>query len=355
MVAELIGRSPIGIDIGPRHVHAVQLRRRGRRWTLAAWLSYGRVRPESPVDAEEVQLLAHALQRRGFIGSGAISAVPGQALVTGIVETPAAGQAPRYDIARRELARMHELSPEQVELSWWELPRGVQAKNTAQVMAVGCPYGPAEEYLDALEAGGLDVRALDVRGCALARCAAPVLSEQQQINGILDIGWESATLYMLHRGVIVYDRTIPDGGLRKLYEAIQGNTDFDNETIALLLEDVELEPVVHRDPADRRAPACEAGEIEQKIVTWLEEMAEGLKVPFTYVQHEYSRAEMGRLLVAGCGAQLGGLAGRIGAGLGLEASPLRPSQLISVPSGASLRDNPALAAAIGYAQFREGA
>jgi Tfp pilus assembly PilM family ATPase len=118
---------------------------------------------------------------------------------------------------------------------------------------------------------------------------------------------------------------------------------------------VELEPVVHRDPADRRAPARESGEIQQKIVAWLEEMSEGLKVPFTYVQHEYSRAEMGRLLIGGSGAQLGGLAERIGAVLGLEAAPLKPSRLVSIPSGASLRDDPALAAAIGYAQFREGA
>jgi Tfp pilus assembly PilM family ATPase len=351
MVSALTKKSPIGLEVGPRFIQAVQLRRKGRRWALAAWTRYRRSCPEGPVTAEEVELLSHVLARKGFTGSDVVSAIEGDALVTGIVETPSASSAPRKEIARRELARMHELNPQQLELSWWELPRNVHAKNTTQVMAAGYPHPLAEAYLDTFQAGGLELKALDVRGCALARSLQGVLGPAEKIEGILDICWECATLYLVYLGAIVYERRIPRGGWSRVYESIHSKTQFDKETIALLLEETDLDAKPKRTGPERRKSRG-AGEVQHQISTYLEELVADLKVPFSYVQHEYSRAQIGRLFVVGPAAGLAGIDSRISARLELPVVVARLEDLVAVGRH-RCAGGLGLPAAVGYAQFQE--
>ncbi len=352
MVSALLGKTPIGLDVGRRWIHAAQLQRKGRRWSLAAWASWGRLRPDAPLDAEEVQLLANVLDRRGFKGDEIVSAVEGDAVVSGIVETPSASSAPRYEIARRELARMHELSPQQLELNWWELPRNVHAKNTTQVMAAGVPHDRAEAYLDVFEQGRLEIRALDVRSCALARGLSEVIEAGDVIEGFLDIDWQWATLYITYQGVIVYERRIERAGWSKLYQAIAKKTEFDDETISLLLGQVDL-GTKHSYNGPERRKSRGQGEIEHQLSVYLEEVVSDLKVPFTYVQHEYSRAQMGRLLLCGQASLLEGFDARLQAKLELPVLAVRPGQLVSIPPQHAQADNRALTAALGYARFQE--
>jgi Tfp pilus assembly PilM family ATPase len=352
MVSSLTKKSPIGVEVGPRFIQAVQLRRKGRRWALAAWTRYRRMCPEGPVTPEEVELLSHVLARKGFTGNDIVSGIEGDGLVTGIVETPAAGAAPRREIARRELARMHELNPQQLELSWWELPRNVHAKNTTQVMAAGYPYPLAEAYLDTFEAGGLELRALDVRGCALTRSLSGTLNHEDRIEGILDICWDSATLYLVYLGVIVYERRISRGGWSRVYEAIHSKTQFDRETIGLLLEETDLDAPASYQGHERRRSHGE-GDVQHQLSSYIEELVSDLKVPFSYVQHEYSRAQIGRLFVAGQAACLRGMDSRISARLELPVVPARLEDLVSVGRQSISAGGMGLSAAVGYAQFQE--
>src|SRR5205823_6408647 len=86
---------------------------------------------------------------------------------------------------------------------------------------------------------GLEVVALDARPCAMARACAAQADDAGGIVLLLEIGWNSAALVVLHRGVIVYERAVAEAGLRQLHD----------ELAAVLRVGAEVVDAIFVDPA----------------------------------------------------------------------------------------------------------
>ncbi len=347
-------RSPIGLDFGARRVRAMQLTRRPGSWRIAAAGAYPRLCPDGPVDMAEARHLLDVLDRQGFRGRQVVTAVPGDALLSGILEVPGGADAPRGQIARSELGRMHSLDPGQLETAWWDLPGGVQARSACQVMVVGYAHSTANALLDVLDQAGLDVTALDVRSCALARACEPALKGPQSIFGLLDIRWNYATLSMVFEDRIVYERRIEAGGLAGLYKAVHRATGLDDDSIACLLDRVDVARAdkgqIHGKPV---GPQRAMGEIGEIIAGYIEQVSGEVATPISYVDHEYRGGSVDRILLAGQVASIRGMATGLESHLSVPVTQAAARELADCAESLQPTCGPEMTAALGYCLFTE--
>jgi len=350
-------RTPIGLDIGGRHVKAVQLERtRGPSgWRMAAAACFPRAAAGAALDATEIRDIAAILARRGFHGNRLVVPVPSEKLMTGVFDVPARGVAVPVDqIARMELARTSRCPPGSFEMGYWDLPTSARANRNAQVMAVGCAHGDANALLDLFESQGLDVALLDVRSCALARAASPLVSSPGQIWAILDLGWSAAMLVVLHGGAIVFSRSLPDSGIRPLHESLRDRLHLDGDVCDFLLNDMGLDNSA-APRANDQSTIDLPPEARDLLKTHVDALAQELTASLSYASQEYPDTPPTGLLLSGSNGQMPGLAELLSAVLGLDVRVLAPSQLVeSRPALLESGSSPALIAALGLAQVARG-
>jgi Tfp pilus assembly PilM family ATPase len=354
---------PIGIDIGARSIKCAQVIP-GERGAVLAAASLGRLRPGAALDREEVARLVEVLERKGFAGRRAVVAAPADRLMTAILELPPRESgAPLEELARMELARANKREPGSFALALWDLPAPPNPgrAGATHVMATACAHTDSQPLLDLLEAEGLDVCAMDVQPWAAAR-ACGTLSESAgtpeaghgAATGVLDWGWTGAALVLLHKGVVVYERRLPDSGLRPLHAALCQRLSVDAEVADHVLSSIGLRTA---------APGVEAGEelvadAQTLITEHVHTIATELTASFSYTTHRYA-APVGRLVLIGGGAAMPGLAEHLTPGLGI---PVRIATLSDAAGPAWGRvggrcdpeaDSPALMTALGLARYSE--
>ena len=341
----------VGIDVGHRQIKAAQLRRSQGRWQIQALAVIPRTSAQVSVDSQEAQRVRSVLSRQGFCGNDVVLAVPDDKLLTGVLDLPPRGSgAPIDQIVRMELSRMHKVPPESLEISYWHLPASERAKDSAPVMAVGCTHDDANELLDTFENAGMNVRALDVRICAAARACSAVLAPKPAITAILDIGWSSTSLSMLSLGAVTYERILPNAGLQSLSEQISGKFALDSQATDRVLKEVTVASDGKGEEADKAA----LEEVGKVVLRHLDHVVEGLRAPFAYITHQYSGAEVKRLLLIG-GAAYAGLSQHFSSALQVEAMAVTPADLAVSPTSILTESgNAALTVAIGLAKFGKG-
>jgi len=348
-------RSAIGLDIGGRHAKAVQLEKADNAsgWRLAAVAHFPRTRVAPDLKSEDVHEVAEVLFRRGFSGHRVVIAVPNEKLLSGVLDVPArAANVPVEQIARMELARTSRCSPDSFEMGCWDLPAPARAKRNAQVMAVGCAHQEANAFLDLFESAGLDVRALDVRACALARAAAPLMPAEKAVWAVLDLGWLSGMLVVLYGDSVVYTRTLPELGVRSLHESLNKRCGLDGDVADYLLSDANARTVTDAAlPSGGSLPP----EARGVLAGYLDSLTHELKISLTYVSHEYSDTPLTRLLLTGSSAGMPDLAKHLSGELGLEGRAVTAAELCECPPALlEAASSPALVTASGLAQFTEG-
>jgi len=289
--------SPIGVDVGERSIKAVQFARGGGRARIAAAASVDRTGGARGMTGLEVRQLRRRLSESGFRGHGVTLAVPGEKLLTGIMELPPADSgAPIELLARSELARMHKCDPQSFEMASWRLPAPARAANTTFVMGAACTHADADSLLDCFEAEGLRVERLEIQSQALARACGPLLGSTQGLAGILDVGWAAARLVLLYDRVVIYERKLP----KSAYGAFVG------ELAGELGVDVPQAEKMLRGPSQAGAEAMDAA-----CQRYASKLAEEMRIPLSYVSNQYADAVADQLLLVGGGARLDGLAGRL--------------------------------------------
>jgi Tfp pilus assembly PilM family ATPase len=225
--------------------------------------------------------------------------VPGEKLLTGIMELPPADSgAPIEMLARGELARMHKCDPQSFEMASWRLPAPARAANTTFVMGAACTHADADSLLDCFEAQGLRVERLEIQSQALARACGPLLGSTRGLAGILDIGWAAARLVLLYDRVVIYERKLPKSAYGALVGELAGELRVDVPRAEKMLRDSSL---------DGDSKEAIAAAIQQ----YATRLAEEMRIPLSYVSNQYSDAVADQLLLVGGGARLDGLAGQI--------------------------------------------
>ena len=342
-------RTPIGIDIGRRYVKAAQLSRSRSGWRVEAAASYPRPVPQKDFDAEDARLLRGVLDRRGSTGERFVLAVPKEALLTGILELPprSAG-APLDQLARMELARMHRCRPDALEVTYWDLPAPNRGNAPARVMASGCTHQSAEGLMDCLENEGLDVQALDVQACALARACRPLFAGEKDITCLLDIGWQSSWLALIHMGTVVYQRPFGETGIQPLFEALNGQLELDGELIDALLCEVG----VGRNGNEVQDDSEAFDDLRGMVESHLESILKELRLSFSYAIHQYPGASVAQLVLVGGGALLQGIQGHLSSALEVQVQTVAPTDVAECPPPLlETCGSPAMTMAVGLAQF----
>ncbi|MEM6750106.1 MAG: hypothetical protein AAGA57_09095 [Planctomycetota bacterium] len=220
-------RSPIGIDVGRRRVHAVQLERR-RGWRVAAAVSVSRQHEGVALSAEEAIRLRGVLQRAGFRGVSAVLAAGPQSTVSSTVQGPAGATDTQLDaVVRHELAGMRAADPQAMEAAWWPLPQGPRQTAVRECQAVGLLHDDAHAMLDPLEQAGFEVCSIDTPATALHRFCGPRLAEAA-LDGrafavLLDVGWTGVRIYVFDALRVRYQRSLNDPAIGPELQAIGAN------------------------------------------------------------------------------------------------------------------------------------
>lgn len=334
----------IGLDIGMRTCKALQL---GWAQQVRMAASFPRTAPGEAVSAEEVAHVAATLARMGFAGRDVILAAPDDELLSGILELPPRRSgAPLEQIARVELANMHGRQPGSFEMCCWDLPAVRGQKDGSQVMAVACPHETSEPLLDLFEQAELTVQALDLRNVALARACAAISSGPQEVTALLDVGWERAELILLYRDVILYERRIPEGGVKELSRLMQKKLGLDADAAECLSTFDNSLSTTTADPDllnDRRRIIGEFGSA----------LVEELSAPFAYASRQYEGAKVQRILLVGGGALVPGLVQRLAGELEVDAQVASPAEIVRCGDELLDRCGPSMMVALGLAMSRE--
>jgi Tfp pilus assembly PilM family ATPase len=346
------GRSPIGLDVGPRSIAALQVHRARGADRMEAAAIIGRPNDAGAVPtAEELIRLQDILYRQGFSGRRVVLAVPDARLVSGTIELPpATSGAPLEQLARTELARMHRKDPDGLETASWRIPAPMRAGNYSHMMAVAAPREDVERTLDAAEAAGLVPLAIDARAWAMARACRPLLQDTSNVSAILDLSEAEAVLSVVHSGTVVYERLMSDSGISKLRLLLRTKLELEADIADHILESVGLASGAEL-PEESRDRAKQAAEL---IREYFGGLFQEFRTALAYAVHRYP-SEVDRVLLHGVGAAIPGLAGVIADELDEEITIVTPDGLTLCPEW--LRDacrSPALTTALGLALHPEG-
>lgn len=344
-------RGPIGIDVGSRHVKAVQLAGPTTRPTLAASASVERPEPAAAWGPAEAERLQQVLDRRGFEGRQVVTVVPTDHCLSGVLSLPPAESgAPRGEMAAAEMARMHRCDPAEIQVALWNLPTPARGGEGAATMAAGCRHDHAETLLTSLEHAGLDVCALDIEGWALVRAAGPRLRQRTGATAILDLGWSAANLALVHGTTLIYKRVLGGTGLDALAETLCREHRFEQSVIDHLLTAVGME---HDSAAAGEDPQL-VGKVRGPLESYIERIAQELSLSLSYAAHQYPDAPVEQLLLAGGGGRIAGLEAALSRRLEVEVQTVTPATSCEVPASlASDAAGPELAIALGLALYRD--
>ncbi len=343
-------RSAIGLDLGARRVKAVQLEAApdaAKGWRVAAAACVNRAAPGTPFDHTELARITDTLDRLCFVGNRVVLAAPSDKLITGMLELPRTGQISLEQIARVELARTSKISPDAFEMGCWELPAQAKATKAAHVMAVGYAHAEAAKLLDLVESAGLDVAAVDVRPCALARACAGVIAPPPGITALLDLGWSSSSVVLVHMGMVVYVRDLCEAGMNRVYDDLAARLKLEPELVDYLFSEVGL-----REAAESRDGPALPSEARGILSNYADGLVRDLLASFAYVARQYTDSSVSRLLLTGSGATVPGLAEHLTRELGQETTAVAPKDLIEcAPAFLEVCSSPELTPAIGLAEF----
>lgn len=361
---------PIGVDIGSRFIKAVQVAGRDAKARVVAATAVPRTKTGAVIEQDEITNLGEILFRQGFVGQRVVLSAPSESLLVGSLSLPPRQSgAPVDEIARMELARIHKQDPSGFELVHWELPGTAGGSGPASrsgscaVMAAACPHTEANHLVDLFEAANMEVVGIDVPWLAMARACLPLVLKQGKnaegasaMTAILDLGWNAARLVVLRQDVIVFERVLTEGGLKKLSGNLREKLQIDESAVDLILSEVGCGSLVEQEQAsDRRSASNEDGfnEPRRLICAHCTDVMEELKVSLTYALQQYRSEGIDHLILTGGGA-VPGLAALWGKAMQLEVVTAKLGELLTCKGGTGRHDaSPMLTMALGLSKYEE--
>ena len=338
-------RPTIGLDVGTRLIKAVQLGRKSGRTVVTASASIGRSTPDESLNPDEVKRVARVLSQQGFVGRSIALAVPSNRLMSSVIDMPPRDSGAPYEaISAQEFARLLRQEPGGFELAWWDVPRAARA-STAKIMAVGCAHADSGPILDVFSDAGFDVAVMDSGLCAAVRACHALLGPPTSVSAVLDMGWGSARLALVHGGVVVFERILNSSGLAPLQERVCKALGVEPAEADALVQSVGLtQPDDTGVDQDARVDAV-APLLRPILMTYLDEIADELVASFEYASHQYPDAETCRLALVGGGACVPGVVGYLNG----RVTP----EVVTVQANSSHAEPALIAVAMGLAGYND--
>jgi len=307
-----------------------------------------REKPAQPLSSGDVDQLRTLLAKGAFKGRRVVLTVPGDQLLTGILELPPRSSgAPLDQMARNELSRMHRCGSDSFEMACWDLPAPVRAGGATYVMAAGFRHNQAEELMETVEGGGFDVCALDIRASAVARACRPLLAGAVGISAILDLRWGQGDLVFLHHGAVVYERTLAKCGVGVIVDSLGREMKLHRD---------KAEDIVRQAGLSTQYPGVSQGSLEvtnQLVGDYCRSLVEEMRIPLSYLTNQYPDAAPETLLLVGGGSVIPGVEELLDSLLDFRVRIARPGDIVQCSSDIDSQFGPSLAAATGMGQFSE--
>jgi Tfp pilus assembly PilM family ATPase len=298
------GTPLIGVELSPRWLKAFQILKRGQ--PVCARVE--RRAPDVPFSGDDASVLAGVLERAGFAGRRVVLVPPRDHVLMDVVELPPRSSgAPLGELARIELARTNRCDPHSFELGWWELPSTGRGGDQSHVFAAAMPFSRSTPILDACDEAGLEVHAIDAPPNALARSYG-----HTPPDAMLDIGWSGGMLCVMHSGLVVYERTIDEAGLRTVIGPLATRFGIPSEAVEqLMLASAGGE-------AGQDHPL--ASELRGPTNEYLDRVATEVQRSLAYMAHRHPQWRLHTLGFTGDGACLSGLREKLASVLGASVS-----------------------------------
>jgi len=332
-------RTPIGVDFGAKSVRAVQLRRDRGRVIIEAATCFDIPETKQAPDARTIEQLGNVLKRQGFRGNRIVLAAPQAITHTDLIDLPnVADNAPIAQLTRMEVVRTHQINPGTFELACAPLPRSRPGGRGVNVFTVTCPHEAANGLLNAVEADGLRVEALEPETFAIGRAAALSAGKLPADRIVLNLGWSAARIIAIHLAQPLYQRCLDDLGMHKLHQRLTAAAEGDAEVAQYLW---------------RRAGFSDEStrpDITRILAEHVKVLVEELGVSMNYFKSLINTENTATLLLCGQGAAMPGLAEAINRESRMDVHVLRPSAIAECPDSLkTLCGDPQLTTAMGLA------
>ena len=336
--------TPIGLDLGRRHMRAVQMAH-GR--VIAASTVLRRA-PQQPIDADELTRLADVLYRQGFLGRRVVLAAPREAQFATVLQLPPrTPDVPIAQIARSEVARAQDCDPGTFEMAAWDIPAPARAGKGTHMLAAGCKHADTQPLLNACDAAGLDVVAIDIAAVALARATSHGAGDDAGMTALLDLDWTAGLLALRCGDAIIYERTVADIGLWHLHAQIEQQLNCDLDVAGYLLD------AAARGSAGDDADAAYVGKASRIIDRFVQLIVDEVRASLDFAVHQYPDRPVRTLLLTGEGAALPMLCDRLHDATHVEARRVAPADIARCDDAVLSRCADAqLTLAAGLAQWR---
>lgn len=360
--------SLVALDVGTCSLRAVQLVRKTDGYHVYHWLNV-ETDPTSP-DPPPVDVAGHlkvAFGPGAFKGRKVGLALAPPDVEYRLLDVPATLMTRKAGELREalqvELDRQLPWPAAESEVSAWPVLPAINGMVSTMVAAARTQA--VQKYLDVLEARRLECRLADVVPNALGRlrAAQPAASHgENQVWGVLDMGFKACRLYLMLGDSPVYARVLRAGG-RELTETLAR---------ALRVEFSVAEQYKRLygiKPTDRgvRSVVGGLGRVNEEalpgmlhaiLAKTLETLAADIERSFRFVLDRHNPSGMGLLYLVGGGARLRGLPQVLGQALGIEVRHFNPTDALRnaqldasgrLHPACSPQNYPVLAACVGLA------
>lgn len=327
----------------------------GGGWVLRGAVSIPRLEPGAELSVREAERVMGVLERRGFEGRRVVVTPADRSVHSALLELPpATSGAPVDQIAAMEVGTSLKREPGTFEMAYWAIPSPPRGSGGVHARAVACPHASSMELLSVLESVGAEVVAIDVRAWALARAFA---ASPAQLTAVVELGWASGRLVLLHGGSVAYERILEEWSLRSLFDAMANVLEIDAGSVRALLDSPEF----FRPNEDRRSGAGPLSAARRCMTTAVESLAKEIEVSFRYIAHRFpgesGAGEVGAVHVCGPGASLANLPSDLGEKLGVKTALATPATLVRLPEHGAVdrggASGPELVAALGLAMWKD--
>ncbi|MCC6682985.1 MAG: pilus assembly protein PilM [Phycisphaeraceae bacterium] len=345
-------RGPIGLDLGDCYIKAVQLDHAAAAdvdCRIASALVLERLHPGEPFDAAEAMRLRDVLSRHNFIGRQVVINVPGKMALTSVLSLPPRKEGiPLEQIARGEMAHEHRHDPDSFEMACWDLPKPARGSGGTTVMAVACRHEHSDALLAALGSAGFDVVGLDAAGWAVTRaCRKLVQQADDGITAIVDLGWDSTSIALIHSHTVVYQRSSLGCGMHHLRQALQREQQYPPQVIDYLLCEIGFELEGRGDEDDWKLLVKAGSQLEAHFGNVVRE----LTLTMDYAHSQYPQNPVKQVLLLGGGAGVPGVDAFIAAAAETQVTTVRPADLVANAENlGELAMQPSLIPALGLAR-----
>lgn len=235
----------VGVDIGTTSIKFAHVRMRGRNRDLVSFHSASIDHDaSSPSMGKQV---GDALRSLGVPRGPIACLLPKACYLEEVLEADLQAHTLDQAFVWTQLQRRGIANPSDISIDWWPVPQFEANSNQVRVQVAGLRNNLVTQFTQDCRNKGYRVRCIDSTTFSAARIVELVdESLANQLVGVLDWGFSSAKLTLIHNGLPIYSRVLREASLRDAIKTVARSLSVSEHDAALLLKRYGTSPVEGR-------------------------------------------------------------------------------------------------------------